>query len=296
MNWTIQRSKPKQNVFYLDFHGYGAEWKKTVYLGSDWHWDNRKCDRELLKKHLDKALALNAPIVVTGDILDLMQGKKDPRKSMSALRPEHIGEDYFDLIAETFLDFIEPYAHLVALFTYGNHETSNISHHEHDVLATVYHRMKDRFKSPVLMGGYGAYIVCRMIDPGQKTRGTYTIRTIHGSGGGGPVTKGVIGTNRRGVYIVDADLIQSGHVHEGWIVTQMQERILKGAVFAKTTTHLTTPTYKQEFGLNPGYHVIAGRPPKPLGCAWLEFVANRSGNTFFDSSVRLDLKTKFEVH
>ena len=38
-----------------------------VLLLSDLHWDNPKCDRELLKKHLDQAKEQGCPILLNGD-------------------------------------------------------------------------------------------------------------------------------------------------------------------------------------------------------------------------------------
>ena len=182
--WKIQRTKQGQNTFFLDYTDVGADWGASIMLSSDWHLDSSKCDRELLTKHLSKALKNNSPIIVTGDMFDLMQGRKDPRKSMGDIRPEHIGEDYFNLVVETSLDFLEPYAQNIALITYGNHETSMIRHNDFDILQAIKHRMHDRFGSNVLIGGYGAYVVVRAYGSG-KLRGNHIIRTFHGSGGWG---------------------------------------------------------------------------------------------------------------
>jgi UDP-2,3-diacylglucosamine pyrophosphatase LpxH len=41
---------------------------------SDVHFDNPKCDRVLLKKHLDQALKRNAKVLINGDFFCIMQG------------------------------------------------------------------------------------------------------------------------------------------------------------------------------------------------------------------------------
>lgn len=293
--WKFQRTKQGYHSFYLDFAGNKSGWESGILLSSDWHLDSKKCDRDLLKRHLDRAVSDDCPVIITGDMFDLMQGRKDPRKSMADLRPEHIGDDYFNLVVETSLDFLEPYAKNIALITYGNHETSMIRHNDFDILQAVYHRMRDRFSSKVLIGGYGAYIICRAYDEGGKIRGRHTIRTFHGAGGGGPVTKGVIGTNRRGAFMADADTIHTGHIHESWVVQTMKERIAHtGEIYTTAVNHICTPSYKQEFDLGTGFHSAGGRPPKPVGAAWLKFRYESKENPMC-ARVELDTRQGFTV-
>ena len=264
-------------------------------LSSDWHLDSSKCDRDLLTKHLKKAVSNGSPIIITGDMFDLMQGRKDPRKSMGDIRPEHLGEDYFNLVVETSLDFLEPYAQNIALITYGNHETSMIRHNDFDTLQAIKHRMQDRFDSKVLIGGYGAYVIVRGYGSG-KLRGNHVIRTFHGSGGGGPVTKGVIGTNRRSTFIVDADTIHTGHVHEAWHVQGMQEKLTAaGAIYSRVVNHVCTPGYKQEYDLGTGFHSSNGRPPKPIGCAWLNLSYDTRSVPAILHNVQIDTAARFKT-
>lgn len=91
-------------------------------LLGDQHWDNPKCDRVLLKKHLDEALEYDAGILDCGDLFCAMQGAWDPRKSKNDLRPEHQTGDYFDALVRTAADFYEPYAHNIVSLGQGNHE------------------------------------------------------------------------------------------------------------------------------------------------------------------------------
>jgi UDP-2,3-diacylglucosamine pyrophosphatase LpxH len=48
-------------------------------LISDVHWDAIDCDRRLLKKHLDEAVATDSMVLINGDLFDLMQGRNDRR-------------------------------------------------------------------------------------------------------------------------------------------------------------------------------------------------------------------------
>ncbi len=91
-------------------------WEETkVLLISDLHWDNPKCDRELLKKHLDEALKGNHDILINGDLFCLMQGAYDPRKSKSDIRPEHNSANYFDAIINTAVDWFIEWTFMVVM-------------------------------------------------------------------------------------------------------------------------------------------------------------------------------------
>ena len=92
----------------------------------------------------------------------------------------------------------------------------------------------------------------------------------HGAGGGGPVTKGVIKTARKAVYLPDPHIVISGHIHESWKVDLMRLRLGKTGTYHDKQTHLCIPTYKEEFkdGYD-GWHVERGAPPKPIGAYWL---------------------------
>ena len=59
-------------------HELQIEGKETkIAMLSDLHWDNPKCDRELLKKHLDYCKEHNIPVMVNGDFFCLMAGRGD---------------------------------------------------------------------------------------------------------------------------------------------------------------------------------------------------------------------------
>lgn len=109
----------------------------------------------------------------------------------------------------------------------------------------------------------------------QGTAGRRTRRILywhHGHGGGGPVTKGVIQTNRRAVYLPDAHIVVSGHVHEEWQLTIPRVRLShSGDTYLDEQVHVQLPTLKDEFAMAGGWHVERGAPPKPLGGAWLTF-------------------------
>jgi len=146
-------------------------------------------------------------------------------------------------------------------------------HHEIDLLDLICRRLDVRHM------GYSGFVQFRSEWHTGGKRSTRTLYYHHGAGGGGPVTKGVIKTNRRAVSYPDADFIVSGHIHESWMLEIPRIRITTGGkVRQDTQTHLQLATYKQEHSLSGGWHIEREAPPKPLGGMWLDFAHSRNGH------------------
>jgi hypothetical protein len=259
-------------------HEFRVFKEHEFFLISDVHWDNPKCDRKLLKKHLDEAVKRNATILINGDLFCLMQGKGDKRGSKDDIRPEHNNGKYFDSIVETAVDWFAPYAHHIGMIGYGNHETGIIKYGETDVLQRFVDLLNYKEKSEVQVGGYGGFI---SIPVSRRKNGKsprlFNIHYYHGTGGGGVVTKGVIQNNRVATFIRGVDMIWQGHVHEYYHHVDMVSRLdTKGgtgcySIRQEKLHHLRTPCYKEEYkDGSKGWHVMRGAPPKPLGGAWLK--------------------------
>lgn len=244
--------------------------EQWVFLKSDDHWDNPKCNRALLKKHLDLAVERNAPIIGGGDLFCAMQGKYDKRANKSDLRPEHQNARYLDSLVDTATEWYAPYSKHIVCEGRGNHETAIIKNHETDLTDRLCSNLRGGGGITEAMG-YGYWVRFQM-KRGAQTK-SFLMKIFHGSGGGGPVTKGVIQTNRRAVFLPDADIVMTGHVHEAWNVCLMRERINKSDNLSHDTQwHVCTPSYKEEYGDgSKGWHVERGAPPKPIGGYWLRF-------------------------
>jgi hypothetical protein len=106
--------------------------ESKIALLSDIHWDNPKCDREKLKRHLDYCKEQQMPVFINGDFFCLMMGKYDPRRSKKDILPEHNKANYIDAVIEDAVDWWSPYAHLLTVIGYGNHETGIIKNLETD--------------------------------------------------------------------------------------------------------------------------------------------------------------------
>lgn len=265
--------------------------EQYVLLTADRHWDNPHSDRRLQKEHLDMARERNAPIIDIGDFFCAMQGKFDPRRSMDDIRPEHVGQDYLGLLLDTAEEWFAPYADLFAVMGTGNHETAILKNNGLDLTRQIARKLRNRSgKDWPVAGHYGGYVRFRFRVAGE-TKISKTLKYYHGSGGGGPVTKGVIQTNRRGVYIPDADIIATGHIHEQWLVTTVKERINNlGSITLQNQYHVCVPTYKEEYDKGQaGFHVERGRPPKPVGCVWMKFSYRGQRDKRRDISVTFEI-------
>ena len=262
----------------VDYRGNNFE--KWFLLTADQHFDSTHCDRRLLKRHHEQALKREAGIFCFGDLFDVMQGKNDRRGSKGDLREEYKGGNYYDRVVDDAIKFYQPYAQNYVAITYGNHETSIIKHQETDVLKRLVDGLNSGGSS-VELGAYSGWIVFRFHRRGERVR-KFRLFYHHGSGGGGPVTKGVIQTNRRAVYLPDANIIVTGHIHEAWHLETVQERINGvNTPYLSTQHHVQLATYKEEYLDGVGWHVERGAPPKPLGGYWLRFVFNKRDDVHF---------------
>jgi len=252
-------------------------WEQWGLLRTDAHHDNAHCDQWLEKKHLDEALKRNAFIIDNGDLFCAMQGKWDRRSDLSQCRPEHQEGRYLDALVETAADFYAPYANNIITMAHGNHETSILKHHETDLTERLVERLNTKAGSKIVAGGYSGWIRF-MLGRGLQTQ-SFRLFRHHGYGGGGPVTRGVIQTNRMGIYLPDADIVFTGHTHDAWIMPIERVRISKADVLTLDRAyHVRAPGYKEEYADGRGgFHIERGAPPKPRGAIWIRFYWDSHG-------------------
>lgn len=272
----IRTFGPQVTVVDIELPGK-KEWVGWVLLRTDAHHDNAHCRRDLEKLHLDLAIARNALIADAGDLFCAMQGKFDPRSSRSALTAEQAQRnDYLNVILDEAAKFYKPYASNWLMMSPGNHETSILNRCGFDLTSALAERL-----GAVAMA-YTGFIKFQFYR--QRSDGTRdkwgTSRTVayhHGHGGGGPVTRGVIGSNRRAVWYPNADVIWSGHTHDSWAMPIAQAVLLDShRVKLRTAWHVSTPGYKDEWSGGNGWMVERGHNPKVQGAAWLK-LSSRDG-------------------
>ena len=248
-----------------------SDWEWWCLLRGDVHWDNPKCRRDVEKRHLDLAKERGAGILDVGDLFCLMQGKYDPRASKSDIRAEHQTGDYLDAVVRTAVDYYEPYADNFIGILDGNHNTSVLKRQETDVLGRFVEGLNERAGSDVVRLGYSGWVKFRFRRDTQRV--SRNLWAIHGYGGGGPVTKDMIQSNRQLAYVRSADIMVSGHTHDSWVMQSPGLWLRDSGVVEQRTTHVVkVPTYKEEYGAGEkGWHVETGKPPKPIGCVWLRW-------------------------
>ena len=252
----------------------GAQMK--VAFMSDLHWDNPKCNRELLKKHLDKCLAEDRKVFINGDMFCLMQGKYDPRRSKKDIRPEHNKVNYIDAVIEDAVEWFAPYKDILLHIGYGNHETAILKNLETDPLRRFVDLYNFTQKAQVALGGYGGWVTFRIRRwKTSARRASCTMYHFHGSGGGGPVTKGTIQNQRQMASIEGADIICMGHVHELYTMVHSTKYLVADKLRPthREVHHFRTGCYKDEYDDGyGGWHIERGAPPKPLGCVVADLV------------------------
>lgn len=269
-----------------NFHEIRVRYSRTqnefwFLLGSDHHFDNVDCRRDMVKRHLEQCKEKGALALMFGDFFCAMQGKYDKRSDKSKVRPEHQNGRYLDSLVETGADYLMPYRQQIGLIGMGNHETAIINKHETDLITRLVEALNGGSVvggHKVHKGGYGGYIrlVFEQAGGGGGIR-SVLIKYYHGTGGGGIVTHGVIQSQRMAAMLTDADIVVCGHVHERYIMSYMRERTTqRGKIEHHEQFHVRTPTYKDEYKQGAGgWHVESGKPPKPLGAYWLKVNINR---------------------
>ena len=266
----IKRLNPQ--VLDID-HVYKSGWEQWYMLSSDRHWDNPHSDRKLQKQHLDLARERNAKILDFGDLFCVMQGKYDRRSSKNDIRLEHQVDNYLDSVVNTAVDWFSPYADMFALVSEGNHESAIRRHHETDLIERFVTTLNYKNKTKLTKGLYTGYVRFRFRKDKSNSRLTPLILNFtHGYGGSSPVTKGVIQSNRKALYLPDANFCVSGHIHQSWMMEINRERINhQGSLYIDEQVHVCLPTYKEEYLPGENFHREKGRSPKPLGCWFLRF-------------------------
>jgi len=252
-----------------------------IALLSDIHFDNPKCDREKLKEHLDFCKEQNIPIFINGDFFCLMQGKYDPRRSKKDIRPEHNVANYIDAVIQEAVDWWSPYADLLTVIGYGNHETAIIKNLETDPLQRFVDMLNYTCKSNVFTGGYGGWILIKK-EVCKNTIISKSMKYFHGSAGGGIVTRGAINLTRSLEIYEGMDIFTMGHIHENSSRNDVRDTFEYNA--GKHTyqqkqkqIHLCiTGSYKEEYEDGSfGWHVERGAPVKPVGGRILNIYTRR---------------------
>ena len=255
----------------------------SILVVSDVHYDSKKCDRKMLKRHFDECLENDYAIFCNGDWFDLMGGKYDPRNNLPGndVLPEYRGDNYIDLVIEDSYKFLDRYKHLLTVWGQGNHETSVTKRmHTNPMKRLV--QMLQHAGSNVQMGGYSGYI--RWQFKRQNEMHSYLMHYHHGYGGNAKRSKGILSADIDSMQHPDADIIVRGHDHNKWHLPLTVERIshqLKPKI--SKVHHLRTGSYKELGDGFGGWETQKGFGQPTIGGWWID-IYTRNGKWF--STVR----------
>lgn len=265
---TIEKTHPSVVTIAEDEISVG--WERWVLLSTDRHHDNEFCDHDLERKHLEEVKERGGLVVDGGDLFCAMQGKGDARSDQDQLRPELRGNNYTDRLVDYAAEFYAPYAPHFAVLSPGNHEDSVLDRQGTNLTERLAERLRAA-GSPVQVGRYQGWVRFHFTFH-QTKRQTVRLRYTHGYGGGGPVTRDVIQSNRQAAYLGNADIVVAGHVHYAWEVPIRREDLNDlGVPVLRDQEHLRCGGYKDEYTPGQGYAVRKGQPPRTLGAYWLRF-------------------------
>lgn len=271
-NWTVNRIG--KNSHEIAFSPISNGWEGYILATADRHWDNQLSNWSLQKEHLEKAIERNAPAIDVGDWFCAMQGRGDPRSNYGALRNAHKRDDYLDALPETAAEWFAPYANNLAVIGRGNHETKVLKHYHTDLTARLAKELREKSGLPwPYAGGFAGYIKLRFTIQ-STVKQTITIKYTHGGGGGGIVSRGTLKAPRRATIYPAADIVLSGHIHEGWWLPIRRELVSQqGRQYTAVQHHVSLPTYKDEWTFGDGgFHEEREGNPRPIGAVWLRLV------------------------
>lgn len=252
--------------------------KIKLLVMSDQHFDSKQCDRDMLKKHFEEAKKNNIPILMLGDWFDAMQGRNDRRSMKSSLKAKYLDSYYDDIVDET-VDFLEPYAANIAVWAWGNHESSVLRNNETRLITRAIELLRLKTGAHIVEMPYRGWIFIRCYDKRNKTRSkSIKIAYTHGDGGASPVTRGAIKSARRAVIWPDADIFLSGHIHAQLTMPIPRYRVTEqGFQYEDEQIHAQLPTYKTK-SKHDGWEVERGFGPPNMGGLWIELTTDRVGN------------------
>lgn len=245
----------RNNVLGIRMTGIKAGWEQYLLLTSDVHFDSPYCDREMYKRHLERAASMDALIFDNGDFFDAMQGRDDKRRDTAELRKELNTTAYSDGLVRESAAFLKDFAPYIAWMGEGNHESSVKLKVGTNLTDRLAERLRENHKGITHPGAYSGWLRFQF-EMRQTVNTSMRVYCHHGAGGGGPMTHGILDTRRQASYLPDADVIWNGHTHTGYVMSTARLRLNNiGVEITDRIDHVRTPGYKDEWTApsNDGY-------------------------------------------
>ena len=256
-------------------HRVGISSGERMLFISDVHYDAVKCDRDMLRRHLNQAKKDGASVFIFGDWFDLMQGKWDPRGTYSDLRPEYKSIRYLDDVIDDTVAFFENYKGVIRFMGRGNHET-NIEKRMHTSPLDRVAALHNANGGNITVAGYAGWLLMNMVRGNGRTRAVSKVHYHHGYGGNAPRSKGVLAVDIDQMQFPDADIIVRGHTHQKWMVPSVVDRCSSNGVLSQQrVSHLRLGSYKKLGDRFGGWSTEKGFNTPTLGGWWLTATRNQ---------------------
>lgn len=246
-------------------------------LISDLHYDSPSCDVDLLKKHLDQAIASNAIILVFGDVFDVMGTYNDPRSKPQSISSTYLSKDfsYLDMVIEDAVEFFKPYARNIALISTGNHETKIQEKHDTDPIRRLVKGLEPENPS-IQHGNYTGFVelVERTSTGSSGFSNLTTVHFHHGFGGSAHRSLGVLNVQLECMRYPSADLLVRGHIHRKWHIPDTVQIVpdKAGKLQKKPVDYVQLGAYKDGYEEGQGgFAIEKNLPPSKLGGYWLNY-------------------------
>lgn len=229
---------------------------------SDLHLGSSGINEQRIRREFDDALEKGARILIGGDILDAIW-ISDPRYLKSGLGPSVISrQDEMNAALEYWKEFMQEYSGAIDFLGMGNHESVLLERHGIDLnrlLAISLGLDPNR-----VCGGYWSVISYSFTPAGRKHSCELSIFYHHGSGGGAPITRGMIEVSRTKMYVEGVDIIWQGHTHDRWVAPYSVLRVERGGYPAFGEVMVIRTGGYRYWGSNP-WENRRGHLPKAHG-------------------------------
>ena len=273
--------------------------EQVFYFCSDIHFGSPNSDVKLFKEELKQAKERKARILIIGDLFDAIYPLGDPRYNPSSLIEELQGRDDAPLKAVMLMsEILKPYQEHIDLISMGNHEAILLKHTGNHLIKMLLMLLNQDRQHKILYGGYTGYIGYRF--KRYKATKILSILYHHGSGGGAPVTKGLIDVNRKQTNW-DYDIFIFGHKHNAWGIRGVRispvypnSRSKTGYIKATDIRAIQIGNFYKNYNKDnsdgvPSYEEIKQHAPKPLGGVFVKvkLVRTREQNLMFKIKVEV---------
>lgn len=276
---------------------FSTGWRQDFLVTSDCHVDSSECAIDLLMEHLEEAKQRNALVIDLGDWFDVINSREDHRRSMASMRGENKVDAYVDSVLNSAVKRFGPYADLFCYMGTGNHESKLVKLCGSDITARFVDEM-NRLRSPGLppiyraqYGGWLRLLFERKSATATGDRQSCNLKLFHGAGGGAEITKGIMEVQRMAAAIDAADIVCTGHTHDGWQVPHIRESLNDmGVAILKPIRHIKVAGYKRDYRLDGAgtWGMQRGFKPKPIGGAWITFESTSRRVSWTTAETKVD--------